>query len=51
MCIIQCSIPFEKTMYLMVGAHIIKSSAIPSKVEAVISKKLDEYLAEEKKDK
>lgn len=51
--IINCLIPSEKTMYIMLGANALKSSTIPSKVELVINKKLDEFLAEEepKKDK
>ncbi len=48
---LTCFIPSEKTMYMMIGANVIKSSTIPSKVEEVINKKLDEYLTEEKKDK
>ena len=48
---LMCLIPSQKTMYMIVGANVIKSSTIPSKVEQAINKKLDEYLTEEKKDK
>lgn len=41
--------PSKKTMYLMVGAHYLKKSDIPTKVELVINKKLDEYLKGESK--
>lgn len=47
--LISCFIPSQKTMYMMIGANVIKSSAIPSKVEQAINKKLDEYLSEDKK--
>lgn len=40
--------PSEKTIYLMLGAHYLKSSTIPSKVELLINKKLDTYLSEDK---
>lgn len=33
---------------MMAGAHVIKQSNIPSKIEMVINKKLDEYLTETK---
>lgn len=42
-------IPSQKTMYLMLGANYLKNSTLPSKVEIAISKKIDEYLVEEKK--
>lgn len=47
---IGCLIPSEKTMYLMLGANYLKSSELPSKVELAISKKIDEYLLETKKE-
>lgn len=37
-------LPSEKTMYMMLGAHYLKKSDIPQKLELVINKKLDEYL-------
>ena len=42
-------VPSERTMYLMMGSHYLSQSGIPSKVEAVLSKKLDEYLVDEPK--
>lgn len=39
--------PSEKTMYLMLGANVIQKSSIPSKVEALVNKKLDYYLNQE----
>ena len=47
--LISSFIPSERTMYLILGAHIIKQSDLPSKVELVIEKKLDEYLKEDDK--
>lgn len=46
---IECFIPSEKTMYLMIGANYLEKSGIPTKVEQVINKKLNEYLLEEVK--
>jgi hypothetical protein len=44
-------LPSEKTMYLMAGAKCLQDSIIPKKIELIISKKLDEYLLEDNKDK
>lgn len=41
--------PSQKTMYMIVGAHYLKASTLPSKVELAIEKKIDEYLIETKK--
>lgn len=46
---ISCFLPSEKTMYLMIGANYLEKSGIPTKVEQVINKKLNEYLLEEVK--
>lgn len=46
---LSCFFPSQKTMYLMLGSHYLKDSNIPSKVELLLNKKLDEYLAEDKK--
>ena len=37
-------IPSQKTMYLMLGSSYLKNSTIPTKVEQVLNKKLDEFL-------
>src|ERR1700722_20762749 len=42
-------VPSEKTMYLMIGARYLQNSLIPSKVENILNKKLDEYLTEDDK--
>ncbi len=47
--ITSCFIPSEKTIYLIAGAHELKSSDVSNKVEAVIEKKLDEYLKDDAK--
>ncbi len=44
--IVSIFIPSEKTMYMMMGSHYLKKSDLPSKVEMVLNKKLDEYLIE-----
>lgn len=49
MLIFYLLIPSQKTMYLMMGSHYLKNSQIPSKVEMVLNKKLDEYLIEKEK--
>lgn len=49
--LISCIFPSEKTMYMMIGSHYLKASTIPSKVEQVINKKLDEYLSQDIKKK
>jgi hypothetical protein len=41
--------PSEKTIYLILGAHYLKDSTLPSKVEIAIDKKIDEYLKEDGK--
>lgn len=41
-------LPSEKTMYLMIGSHYLSKTEIPFKIEAVINKKLDELLKNEK---
>jgi hypothetical protein len=46
---LACIIPCKKTMYLMLGAHAIKSSPLPSKIEQAIEKRIDKYLLEEEK--
>lgn len=40
--------PADKTIYMMMGAHYIKESSIPPKIERLIEKKLDEYLVDGK---
>lgn len=47
--IILMFLPSGKTLYLIAGANLAKQSYIPSKVELVIEKKLDEYLKEDSK--
>lgn len=42
-------IPSKQTMYTILGANYLKKSDLPAKVEAVLNKKLDEYLLEQKK--
>lgn len=46
--LISILLPSQKTMYLIMGANALKKSDIPSKVERVIDKKLDEFLVEKK---
>jgi hypothetical protein len=46
--LISVFFPSEKTMYMMIGANVFKSSNLPPKIEAAIEKKLDEYLVEKK---
>ncbi|HEV2917591.1 MAG TPA: hypothetical protein VGW78_07660 [Candidatus Babeliales bacterium] len=46
---LACIIPSEKTMYFMLGAHAIKSSPLPSKIELAIEKKIDDFLSEDEK--
>lgn len=36
--------PSERAIYLMLGANYLKTSALPSKVEMAIEKKIDGYL-------
>lgn len=43
-------LPSQKTMYLIAGAHYLKKSDIPSKVEMAINKKLNEYLDYDEKE-
>jgi hypothetical protein len=43
---ILCFLPSEKTMYMMLGAHYLKTNTLPSKVELAIEKKIDSYLNE-----
>lgn len=51
LCSIICALtPSQKTFYLIIGAHYLKSSDLPSKVELIIEKKLDEYLIDISKD-
>ena len=38
--------PSQETMYMMLGAHYIKNSTLPTKVELAIEKKIDSYLGE-----
>ena len=40
-------VPSERTIYLMLGANYFKNSILPPKVEAVLEKKLDDYLSQE----
>lgn len=47
--LIASIIPTKKTMYLILGANYLKNSELPSKVELLLNKRLDEYLSEEKK--
>lgn len=49
--LIASFIPSQKTMYLMLGANYLKNSALPTKVEIAIEKKIDEYLIEAPKKK
>jgi hypothetical protein len=42
--LISCIIPSQRTIYLMLGAHYIKNSTLPTKVELAIEKKIDSYL-------
>ena len=46
----SCLIPDQKTMYLMLGANYLKDSQLPHKVELLLTKKLDEYLMDVKKE-
>lgn len=39
-------LPSKETMYMMLGAHYIKNSTLPTKVEMAIEKKIDGYLAD-----
>lgn len=41
---INCFIPSEKTMYLMLSTKYIKNTDIPSKVLTIINNKLDKYI-------
>lgn len=47
--LIDTFLPSERTMYLMLGAHYLKKTNIPNKVEKIINKKLDDYLTIEDK--
>lgn len=48
--IINCFIPSEKTLYMMIGANYLENHKIPDKISSIIDNKLQEYLTE-KKDK
>lgn len=48
--LISAFIPSQKTMYLMIGSEYLKNSAIPTKVEIILNKKLDEYISDKPKD-
>ena len=49
--LLNCFLPSERTMYLMIGANYFKNSSLPPKIELIIEKKLDEYLLEAVKPK
>lgn len=44
-------IPAERTIYLMLGANYLKTSALPTKVEMAIEKKIDSYVMDDKEKK